>query len=569
MATFRAMAGALFALLPAGVALPAADEQAVALPPFLVEEAAKGPPWRYTESMGYEILARCNDATTRRVLEVHFALYQLLNEILPRSLRLEFTLPKTLILYDEELTPAASKEVISGLLRDTTAPPAPEFELQNNFRSVRAQVPPRPTRFLPNMRLWDRDAMTVFMITRREDFEASTLGLTSSYIAYLVKGRLPTLPAWFIQGFLATYEDIKYAGNRLDLAPLAWISAAHTATAKKTPGTAPRPLPLEDLFAYRMPPRDPAADFEPLALWQASAELFVRWGLDPAGGARKAAFHQFIERATLEGHSEALFQQCFGLDYTTAQAALTAFLPTAVRDAVVFRPAKLAKLPALALRPATEGQIARIKGDWERLEIAYVKKMFPELAPKYLEQARRTLRRAYDRDDRDPRLLAALGLCEVDAGNPAAAQEFLETAAAIGLERPRANYELGRLRLAQARAQPEAKDGRLSVNQTAAVLTPLFAARAGRPPLPEVYEVIGDTWAASAATPTRGHLAVLDEGVRLFPRRPALVLRTAELHLRNGFRDEAAALVELGTRIADGDALRERAAALQAQLATK
>ena len=41
----------------------------------------------------------------------------------------------------------------------------------------------------------------------------------------------------------------------------------------------------------------------------------------------------------------------------------------------------------------------------------------PELAPKYLEQARRTLRRAYDRGERDPRLLAVLGLCECDAGN--------------------------------------------------------------------------------------------------------------------------------------------------------
>ena len=41
------------------------------------------------------------------------------------------------------------------------------------------------------------------------------------------------------------------------------------------------------------------------------------------------------------------------------------------------------------------------------------------LTPKYLEQARRTLKRGYDRDERDPRLLAVLGLCEIDAGNDA------------------------------------------------------------------------------------------------------------------------------------------------------
>ncbi len=570
MNRFRATAIAGAAVLLATTArLRAAEDQAVALPPFLVEEVAKGPPWRHTEAMGYEILARCDEASTRRVLEVHFLLYQLLAEILPPALRLEFTLPKTLILYDEELTPAASKEVVSRLLRDASAPPLPDLELQNGFRGVRAPPPPRPARFLPNLRLWDRDAMTVFMIVRRGDFDADTVGLTHSYVSYLLKGRVPALPPWFIHGFLAVYQDIKYAGTRLNLEPLEWISEAHTAALKKDPATAPRVLPLDDFLAHRPPPRDPAGSVEPFPHWQAMSRLFIRWGLDPAGGLRKAAFLRFVERAAREGVSEPLFRECLGLDYAAAHAQLTAYLPGAVRRPIVFKPEKLAKLPPYTLRPATDGQIARIKGDWERLQIAYVKVIYPELAPKYLEQARRTLRRAYDRDDRDPRLLAALGLCESDAGNAAAAREFLESAAAIGPIRPRANYELARLRFAAARAQPEQPDGRLSVNETASVLQPLFAARADRPPLPEVYELIGEVWAESAASPRRAHLAVLDEGVRLFPRRTALVLRTAELHLRHGFPAEAAPLAALAAQLADDDASRARAAALQHQLATR
>src|SRR5688500_15028114 len=47
-------------------AVPGADDNPVSLPPFIVEEAAKGPPWRYAETPGYEILSRCNDAITRR-----------------------------------------------------------------------------------------------------------------------------------------------------------------------------------------------------------------------------------------------------------------------------------------------------------------------------------------------------------------------------------------------------------------------------------------------------------------------------------------------------------------------
>ena len=46
--------------------LRTAEDPAVALPPFLVEELTKGPPWRYTQAIGYEILARCSDSTTRR-----------------------------------------------------------------------------------------------------------------------------------------------------------------------------------------------------------------------------------------------------------------------------------------------------------------------------------------------------------------------------------------------------------------------------------------------------------------------------------------------------------------------
>ncbi len=556
------------ALAWAASALRAAEDQTVALPPFLVEEMAKGLPWRYTEAMGYEILSRCDDASTRRVVEAHHTLHQLLAEILPPSLQLEFTVPKALILYDEELNPAASREVIARMMRDQVRP-IDDVPLQTGFRGVRVSVPSRPVSFLPNLRLWDRDAMTVFMIVRRDDFETDRLALTHDYISYLVKGRLPALPPWFVHAFLATYQQFHYAGDRLNLGPLDWLSEKHTDAVKKDPATAPRAVPLADLFTHRLPAADPAVTYEPIKIWQATAQLFVRWGLDPVGGARKAAFWKFVERSAVEGPSEKLFRACFALDYTEGHAQLTAYLPNAVRRSVVIKPAQLPKLPPLILRTATDGQIARLKGDWERLEISYVKLLYPALAPKYLEQARRTLRRAYDRDERDPRLLAVMGLCEVDAGNEATAREFLEAAAAIGPIRPRANYELARLRLARARTQPAGPQGSLSISQTADILKPLFAARADHPVLPEVYDLIGEAWAASAATPTRAHLAVLDEGVRIFPRRTALVLRTAELNLQQGYREEAAALTTIAALLADDDASRLRVAALKEQLAPR
>jgi hypothetical protein len=566
----RRIRGALTLALALGAAraraAAPAEEAPIALPPFLVEEPAKGPPWRFAEAMGYEILSRCDDATTRRVVEAHHRLHVLLAEILPPSLQLRTSLPRSLILYDEELNPAASREVIAQMLRSAGPEPEADFSAGFGGRGVRIAPPPSRISFLPNLRLWDRDGMAVFMIVRRGDFDADRLSLTPDYIGFLVKNRVPALPPWFVQGFLALYAETKYRGSDLEVAPLVWVSEAHTDAVKKNPATAPPVLPLGDFLQNRIAATTPEAAVEPRAAWQAQAALWVRWGLDPRGGARRAAFFRFVERCAVQSPGEPLFQECFGLDYAAAQAELAAYLPVAVRRALVIKPDRPARLPPLALRNASDGEIARIKGDWERLEVPYVKAISAGLAPKYLAQARRTLHRAYDRDVRDPGLLAVMGLCEADAGNDTAAREFLEAAARAGPIRPRAGYELARLRFADFRAQPEGEDGRLAVAQMVAVLQPLFAARAELPPLPEVYELIAEAWAHGSATPTRGHLAVLDEGVRLFPRRSPLVLRTAELNLRHGFRDTAAAYADLAGLIVHDESGRQRLAALRAEL---
>jgi len=71
-----------------------------------------------------------------------------------------------------------------------------------------------------------------------------------------------------------------------------------------------------------------------------------------------------------------------------------------------------------------------------------------------------------------------------------------------------------------------------------------------------------------AARPNRGHLAVLDEGVRLFPRRLPLIHRAAELNLLYGFHDHAASLIAIGRRQTGTDEIwREPFAALAAKLA--
>jgi hypothetical protein len=104
------------------------------------------------------------------------------------------------------------------------------------------------------------------------------------------------------------------------------------------------------------------------------------------------------------------------------------------------------------------------------------------------------------------------------------------------------------------------------VQQANELLTPLMAARDLDPPLPEVYTLIAEVWAASPEPPTREQLAVLEQGVRMFPRRTDLVYRTAELNVRHGFDDTASWLIKLGLTLAPDAVTRGRFESLQARV---
>ncbi len=539
----------------------------IALPPFLVEETAKALPWRYTEVAGLEVLSSCPERLTRDLIANHHRLHVLLGELLPPALQLRMTEPQTLLFVDSAQQPPTSQEVVARMaltaaeqdrLDDAVVP-------VDDGRLRRRPPPPRYT-FLPNLRLWDRDAGTLFAIVRENEFDANRVALTPDYVAYLLRNRLPALPPWFVSGALTLFARAKFTEDALTLERLDWLSETGSAALRTGP-EANRPLlPLPEFFAGELSPSDPALG-EALSLWQAQAALFVRWGLGGRGAPRRAALWKFAARAAVEPVTEALFHENFGLDFTTAHQQLTGYLPEAIREKLALRPAQRPRLPDYALRPASEVEIARIKGDWERLEISYVKTQFPALASKYLEQARRTLQRAHDRGSRDPRLLAVMGLCEADAGNDVAARAFLEDAAArTKTLRPRASFELARLRFAAFGGQRAGAGPPLTPDQAHAVFTPLLAMREQEPPLAEVYELLAEVWAVCAQAPTRDQLAVLEVGVRIFPRRSELVYRTAELNVRHGFNDTARWLITLGLTLAPDAAARPRFEALQARV---
>lgn len=555
------------ALLALGPTLFAAEGKIVTLPPFLVEEAAKPVPWRYADVAGLEVLSSCSERLTRELIANHFRLNVLLAELVPPSLQLRMSEKRTLLFVDSAHVPTASQDVVARMLLTTVDPTSLDAKAEpiDDGRLRRRPPPPRYT-FLPNLRLWDRDSQALFAIVRESEFDPRRVALTSDYVAYVLQNRMPALPPWFISGVLSLFARATFSEDALTLEPIDWISASGSAALLGGTAANHPLLPLAEFFSGQLASNDPALGDAGLSLWQAQAALFVHWGVGGRGAPRRAAFRAFVERAAVESVTEDLFRQCFGLSFSAAQDQLTAYLPVALRERLALRPAQRPRLPDYALASASDVDGARLKGDWERLEVGFVRSQFPALAPHYLEQARRTLRRPYDAGSRDPRLLAVLGLCEVDAGNDTAARDFLEGAVAQGATlRPRAGFELARLRFAAAKGagadRPPLTDG-----QAGEVLAPLLAARNLEPPLPEVYELIAEVWSASAAAPDREALRVLEEGVRLFPRRTELIYRAAALSLRHGLPDTARWQIALGRAVAPDAAARARFDALQAQL---
>lgn len=304
-------------------------------------------------------------------------------------------------------------------------------------------------------------------------------------------------------------------------------------------------LPLDHFFAVSA--ASPSAR-NPLgnSLWAKQAYAFVHMCQFRADAKFKQPFETFVRRLATEPQSEALFQECFGLSYGEMLKELYAYIR---HPRHVFRDIKLTEegrliAPEVTFRDATQGEIARIKGDAQRLAGRRAEALF-------------TYRVGYARGERDPALLAALGVTELQDGQADRARKFLETAAKLDTDRPSAWTALARLRLDEARAHP-AEEGKLSAAQMAAVLASLLKARALKTVLPETYALMAEAWTLSAVPPTPANVHVIGEGVKKFPFDSTLALQTAQLYVRAGDVRDAAEVARMGLRLAADDATRAR-----------
>lgn len=547
------------------------------MPPFIVEERVTPLKWHYHAAPGFEVLAACDPALAATVVQRQLQLNEMLATILPP--RFLAAPPETLILVDEDIGQSQAREVLADAMKRREAG-------QNQAREVLAEAVKRgdvgaaratealqgiEVNFIPNLRLVDSDMSAVFAVV--SPFVSQQFFYAPERIEALLEQRVPRLPDWFIEGAAGFYRQIvkfSESGNRtpglgttpwIQVGEATWISKQESAALRNDPNRAHRLLmPMAEFFAHR---RDRSAVVSRQeAAWRAQAAFFVRWAIMENDGANRAALWTLVDRLEREPASEALFQECFGRGYASVRNDLIDFLPTAVRAVNEGRwiqaPPTAGQSPARPkLRPATDLEVARLRGDWERLEIGYVRQNSPAVVDEYVAQARKTIARAYKQGERDPRLLAAMGLTELDAGNPGEAQGLLAEAATGRVVRPRVYFELARLRYA-AIARGIGPQAKLTAAQAAEVLGPLSEGLRQNPPLLETYALFTEVLSRSDAPPTAAQLAALHEGARKFPEASELVARAIYFHLASNQPAAAAALAEAGLRAARDPEMRRK-----------
>jgi hypothetical protein len=552
------MAAALAWPLSALAAAPA-DGKVTLLDPVFVEASpvasgAAGIPWQYFTVPGFEVISRCpnafNEAYARALQNATAARLA----FLPADFWGELPTPIKIVIYNRPPDPREGVVQLNPI--DLTWSSEDSAILRSD--SVRLSHP---------LTLGDGD--TFINCGNYWDIQPGLADFSVDVdSAILLETRAPRFPAWFIAGVegqrgLYSHRALRSSlqGDSLVLPNAVWTTASETmaiqdeARKRRKDGGQPRArtlLPLGELFGADVGPdhRD---------LWGAEASLFVRWGLFRSGN--RQGFLDFVRRAAREPVSEALLRDCLGRGYPDVERQLGGYLPDAASDAITL-PIEAPSAEPLYIRDATLTEVARIVGDWGRLEGKAAGTLQFEYQRECLDQADRLFERIVARKEKDPLFLAAFGLYALQVSDNARAREALEAAAAAGVVRPLAYVELARLRLQNALPAFPAGIGDLKEPEFAELVGLLTTARMQMPSLLSGYTVLARVLEHAPSTPTLEQLLPLGEGARLFPQETALACRAATLYRKSGYESEAVSILDRARGFARSDRDRAQLAAV-------
>lgn len=559
------------ALTVAGAAAPRSPlEEVVALPEFrVVSERPLPPPesWSYVKLGNFEVLSSTSERITKDFVR-DLRDFQIVLGNISRHMLIRAELPVMVILCGKpgqfqqlagERWPQSSAARGTSLVRDNELAAiivdyyAPGFGDEITFfpgtTTMRNQQP---------------------LIGRRQVH--ATDEFVREYI-HLSLSQMPTpLPPWAAEGIANIYSDIEYTNKWIQIGlPKSFrneyvvespftsftqgmggrdpqfygssgfdslLNSDYRSGFMASPGLYVAPttiMPIERMLTmdYNSPSfRDETGASRDA--WRKQVTAFAHMCLYGRNGRYKQGFIQFAARTSVQPPTEALFKECFGIGYKAMAFELRGYTDFTDYKTTVFEARKgeniLAPSPKIQPRPATDGEIGRIKGETLRLGGRE-------------DGARNEFIIAYLRGDRDPQLLGSLGLMARRRADDARAHTYLEAVAAapVTIPRPRAYLEIARLRLARYAA---AHPGRpLDAPELKNVLTPLLAGQKLPQQLVELYLEIAKAWTNTTVVAQREDLAVMEQGMSYFPQNGRLILVTAALFLQHGFRSEASALI--------------------------
>lgn len=563
---------------------PAAAEPVVELPKFVVTDNRELPPpesWRYGTIPGFEVLSNASEKGTQRLLRDFDMFRQALGHV--------WQIPQR--------AGAATTLIICGRgAKFDQFVPAGKLNHETAFASLFLKQGGQSAIVI------DLEATTLNVLNLDAASDPGTDGGTVSvehdkqlyreYVRYLLSQNETRLPAWFEEGLSQIIMKMQFDKRWIEFAKLedpntvstqaAMIAEMNASITAEDPNAAtfagapaedrdfPAALrrraliPLEKFFAVTHDSPE-ATNTLGNNRWGKQAYAFVHMCLYGYKGKYQKQFMTFLSRAAREPVTEALFKECFRfpgkngtfkeMSFNDMLMEIRSYCDFTVYEAKLFKAKEdvIIPPPLLVMRDATQSEIGRIKG--EAMVLAG-----------HTKAARAELIAPYIRGERDPYLLAALGLYELKNGEADRARKFLEAAVAAKAKRQEAALELAKLRYNDALAKPAGKGGQFSVAQTNAVLEPLLLVRRQAPPMPGLYDLAGDAWLRSEAKPVKDDAMLLIEGAQLFPTRLKLVYRAALFANEVNELQAAHALADHGIRYANDAAGKKRFEELKASL---
>lgn len=516
------------------------SDKVIELPKYTVSDTPILPPqesWKYAKIPGFEVLSNANTSRTKAFMEDFQLLRQVVNVVWPAVERLGPSGPMMVILCGR------------GNSFNQFLPKGERLE-SDRYNSI-----------------FNEDAESTVIVV---DFAAADLYVTGSgpvsvnsetgefnnggreesdpfrafrvqYFRNLARRSVRNAPAWFEEGLAQLCASVDYTKTWIEFGKVgdgfggSKVGDFNQIMAQR--GI----MGLAKLFAGDRS----NLDHDERYVWSAQCYAFVHMCLYGLNGKYLKPFAEFLDRSTKEPVSEALFKQCFKRSYNDMEIEIRGYIEFTVHKYQQWEAKKgkaFATPEKVVLRDATDSEIGRIKG--EALRLAGNK-----------DEARTALIAPYIRGERDAALLASLGLYELEQNDPVRARKFLEAAIKAGSVRSRANLELAKMRYYEVNAA--AKEGRLSAQQVAQVLQPLYALRNQNNRLPEVYELAAQTLLAADGLAKEEVFKFIMEGAMRFPARIKLIYLAAALSIRTQHWQEARALVDHGLKYSTEAASRE------------